>query len=341
MKPATHLVRLALALHGQLSRPEPYCQLSLPSDRWWRCDQLIRRIRRAEARGWRLAARRLRVDFQYALRNLLSPLETMDRELGATPPATYSATAAEIFADLAELEERFGAVEWELKAHWLSVTTRPITLSGHYLGPFEIRLDWHRLQRDPAYRILARDPQPAAAQEEVTHPHVRSEILCEGEGHLAIGRALAQGRFLDFFELVANVLETYNGDSAFVGLDVWNGLHCTDCGDLAGREESLVCERREDTVCSDCHSTCGRCEASLCSDCVGSCAYCRSSQCGHCLTRCAACREPVCSECLDLDERCPNCVEDDETCDDVECSLDQEPSLAIQPDGLGQAPIGS
>lgn len=341
MKHTTHLVRLALAIHSQLARQEPSRPLSLPIDSWGRCDLLLRKIRRAEARGWLLAVGRLRKEFQYALRTFLSQLEATERELTMMLPATYCATAAEIFADLIELEEQFGVVECKMQEHWLSVTTRPITLLGHDLGAFEVRLDWQRLQREPAYRVLARDPHPAAAQDDVTHPHVRSEILCEGEGRLAISRALTQGRFLDFFELVTCVLETYNGDSAFVGLDVWEGLHCTDCGDLVNRDNCLACERCEDTVCQDCRSSCGRCEATLCSDCIGNCAYCRSAQCGQCLTHCAVCRQLVCSDCLDLDERCPNCVEEDQSCEDVECVDGQEPGLALQSDGLGQAPVAT
>jgi hypothetical protein len=63
-----------------------------------------------------------------------------------------------------------------------------------------------------------------------THPHVREKLLCEGDGAASIRRALAEGRLLDFFTLVRQVLETYNPGSAYVELSRWNGVTCKDCG---------------------------------------------------------------------------------------------------------------
>ena len=56
-------------------------------------------------------------------------------------------------------------------------------------------------------------------------------MLCEGEGRLPVLRALEQGRLLDFFLLVRNVLSTYNPDGAHLPLSRWRGAPCTDCGD--------------------------------------------------------------------------------------------------------------
>ena len=47
------------------------------------------------------------------------------------------------------------------------------------------------------------------------------ERLCEGDGRSAIRQALAQGRLLDFFMLVAGGLRTYNAESPFVALEIW------------------------------------------------------------------------------------------------------------------------
>ena len=82
------------------------------------------------------------------------------------------------------------------------------------LGPFEIRLDWGSLSDPNPYSVVALDPNSAASNDEVTHPHVKDEHLCEGEGHSAIRAALAECRLLDFFMLVSQVLHTYGQGSA-------------------------------------------------------------------------------------------------------------------------------
>lgn len=339
MKPTARLIRLAVALHAQLVRCESWRPLCLPVDIWGRTERLVARIRRADSHGWKLAAGHLRTELQYVFRSLLSQVEACDRELAAVLPSTYIASVTEIYADLIVLEQDFGGVAFCAQDHSLSVTTRSIVLEGRHLGHFEIRLDWQRLRQEAAYRVIARDPRPAATQDEVTHPHIRGEILCEGEGHIAIRRALAQGRFLDFFELVLSVLETYNGDSAFVGLDEWEGLSCADCDEFVDREYGLDCKRCDATVCRDCKSICGRCEANFCSDCIASCASCRDAHCGRCLSHCSACQELMCSECLDLNERCPYCDQQEEISDACSDPKTQETRTPLLTDGLGQTPL--
>jgi len=59
---------------------------------------------------------------------------------------------------------------------------------------------------------------------------VREEDLCEGEGRGPIQKAIRQGRFYDLFVLINQILQTYNGDSAYVPLSRWEGSSCPDCG---------------------------------------------------------------------------------------------------------------
>ncbi len=106
--------------------------------------------------------------------------------------------------------DEFDQVTINLRERTLSVTTEPIDLEGLELGPFSILLDWNRLSEHGSYRIVAEYPNPAHSNEEVTHPHVHDERLCEGGGHLAIRQSLQEGRLLDFFILVRQVLRTYN-----------------------------------------------------------------------------------------------------------------------------------
>src|SRR5690606_20967014 len=106
------------------------------------------------------------------------------------------------------------------RAGRLSVTTEPITLEGVYLGPFRIELDVDDLAAGECadYRVIALEPNPAASNCDVTHPHIQDEQLCEGEGRPLIRRALGEGRILDFFEFVASVLRAYNPESPYVSL---------------------------------------------------------------------------------------------------------------------------
>ncbi len=44
-----------------------------------------------------------------------------------------------------------------------------------------------------------------------------------------MGAALTEGRLLDFFMIVRQVLQTYSPDSPYVSLDDWYGRQCSDC----------------------------------------------------------------------------------------------------------------
>jgi len=116
-----------------------------------------------------------------------------------------------------------------------------VTLDGVYLGLFKIQLELDKLcklYRDSPYCIIALDPHPAATSDEVTHPHVSNERLCEGDGSAAIKATLEEGRLYDFFTLVKNILNTYSPDSPYVALMDWDGEPCYDCGYVMSREDT-------------------------------------------------------------------------------------------------------
>ncbi len=64
----------------------------------------------------------------------------------------------------------------------MSVTTEAIVLENIELGTFEVRLHWKRIGERRCYEVVAREPNPAGESSETTHPHVRGEQLCEGDG---------------------------------------------------------------------------------------------------------------------------------------------------------------
>jgi hypothetical protein len=291
----------------------------LPSDSWREITRLAGHIETASLRGWRQAAQARRMDLARAVDFFRDRLGSLGREL-EKPPQKIP-TWSFLYHELLALYEEFEEVEIDCKEHEIAVTTEPITLEGIFLGPFEIRLDWERLGNSLPYRIKALDPHPAAANEDVTHPHVQNGHLCEGDGQLAIRSALANGRVGDFFLLVAQVLRTYGKGSSYIELDDWEGVSCSDCGGSTYEDERSYCNRCDATLCEDCASTCAGCDNSYCSDCLESCARCNDSFCSSCLTACKNCHEYVCQNCLtnNLCEKCHaqlNTPDDDETAAD-------------------------
>jgi hypothetical protein len=88
------------------------------------------------------------------------------------------------------------------------------------------------------------------------------EHMCEGESRVAIRQALLQGRLWDFFTLIASGLRSYNSDSPFVGLEVWYGASCSDCGGFVDDDEGYTCCSCNSLVCGGCESSCSQCGSS-------------------------------------------------------------------------------
>jgi hypothetical protein len=330
------LMRLAVALHARLARRPGDRLIELPVQSWQRCAEIVRQIRRAELRGWQLAGQHLRTNLRHTIPRVETALDAIVSQLPRITTSETLASIGDIYRDLVAIENEFDDVDYHLRDRWLSATTEPIELAGVALGPFEIRLEWTRTGDEPAYRVIAKDPHPAKSNSSVTHPHVMDERLCEGDGRSTIHQALAQGRLLDFFMLVAGGLRTYNPESPFVALEIWGGATCSDCGAVVDEDEWAACQRCEETICSGCEVACSGCDGCWCSQCVTSCRACDENYCRGCLQSCKACRASVCRGCLDDDERCFNCHEKErqENSDQI-ASVPH--AAAVQPDGLGQA----
>ena len=92
---------------------------------------------------------------------------------------------------------------------YLSIETEAIVLRGIDLGRFSVQLHWQRLLQTAevdCFEIVALDPHPAASDEAVTHPHVKSNRLCPGSAETPLRKALQQGRFTDAFTLICSML---------------------------------------------------------------------------------------------------------------------------------------
>ena len=233
MRKQKPLIRLAIAIHDQLTPNRCAAgNTELPRAAWLQCDNLLRKMGVARQMGWYLAVEQLQRDLRGALQRLQGALSDVHRQLESATTESRRADARDIYADLIALHDEFDELSFDQRGRTLSVTTEPITLEGVHLGPFEIRLDWDDLVEggQDNYRVIALDSNPAASNDSVTHPHVQDEVVCEGDGRQPIRHALQQGRLLDFFVIVANLLRTYNTGSPYVLLSEWHGIPCASCG---------------------------------------------------------------------------------------------------------------
>ncbi|MHC4132955.1 MAG: hypothetical protein ACYSR3_13340 [Planctomycetota bacterium] len=227
--------------------------------------------------------------------------------------------------ELNQLQQEFGEIDFDKAANTISVVTDPINLDDVYLGPFKIQLELNKLcdlYKSCTYHVIALDPNPAATDENVTHPHVNNEQLCEGDGSITIRTSLEQGRLCDFFTMVRSILNTYNPDSPYVALNDWDGTPCYDCGYTMDKENSYYCCYCDRDYCEECSSYCRQCDETVCLGCGGQCPHCEEMVCPNCISRCAECDELCCKNCLE-DSLCPYCINESEVNnEDQETNID-------------------
>jgi len=334
MTPAQRRAQLAAAdIYRGLTNYFRYdCTPVLPETYWNGCQRLLRMMEKAHQRGWQAAMERLEQRLLRAVSDCSSQLLTLRSKLAEAMRSRQLLSEKAIADDLLALSEEFDEVQIDLTNKRIAVETPPIELQDIELGSFRVVLEWSKLRYHHAYRVGALDPNPAASKSGVTHPHVRDEVLCEGDGHSAIHQALHQGRILDFFLLVRQILENYDPDNAHVRLKDWEGRECSDCGRfVSDDDEQVSCERCGCDICRDCATRCDDCGDYYCSDHIGTCPSCRESFCRNCLAVCRQCHEKFCKECLD-EERCPECQREAEDSDDEadDAADDEQP---YDPDG--------
>ena len=277
-----------------------------------------RRLALTRRLGLSCAAKQVRSHQRQAVEQFAQQLNTLVRRLNE--PSLRIPTLRELMADLAQIHEEFEPPHpggypggcsggFTFSHRMLCVCTPAIELEDVYLGPFEIQLDLGMLDQctsQQVYTVMALDAHPAAAGTEITHPHINRQHLCEGDGGLAIRRALMEGRLCDFFLLVTSILQEYNADSAYVELRDWHAIACADCGDTTGEDDSYWCEDCERSYCPSCAGACDRCGRGACLGCLRRCAMCDESFCRHCITACTRCDARACPECLE-DQLCVDC----------------------------------
>ena len=293
---------------------------------------LCRQFDTALRRGWSAAAGKVLENAQSVLQD--APYHSSEA-LGAIAQARpKEASVGDVLAELRQCQEEFDQFEFDPKGPFLSVTTDAIELQDTYLGEFKVELDLSRVsetRHGSMYRVIALDPHPASSNSSVTHPHVSDEHLCEGEASAAIGAAIAEGRFFDFFSLVRSVLTTYNASSPYVSLADWSGVSCNECGYTCGSDDTHYCSSCEEDLCRDCISYCRKCDESTCRSCLEECGACGESICSSCRTRCPDCGRLICKQCHD-DKQCP-CVQERKEEDDHDSDKQPAQTAAGVPAG--------
>lgn len=250
---------------------------------------------------------------------------------------------SDVFAELSQIEQDFGEFRFDLNEKTISVITDPIILNDIHFGAFEIRLCIEQISQlycESPYIIIALEPNCAGPDDSVTHPHVRSEKLCEGDGHISIRKALEQGRLSDFFTMVISILQTYNPDSPYVSLDEWTGIPCYDCDCIIGGDDHYFCEYCSQDFCPQCSTYCRICDLTICLGCSYECPSCNEYACPDCITKCKDCEETFCKDCLTEEGLCQNCEDNRKENDNDQSKPNKtETCIAIQPNSMGQVNI--
>jgi len=316
-----------ISSHLQRLRAVPIT-FELPDGDWVQCQSLRRQIDLCTHRNWTHAAAVLEDRLERSLERCSDRLQEIRRQVSGSGRLMPPQTVREIFKDLIALSDEFEGVRVDGANQTLSITTEPIVLEEIDLGAFEIRLHWDRIGERRPYEVVALEPNSAGESSETTHPHVKGEQLCEGDGRVPIDRALRAGRLFDYFQIVSRILDTYNPGSAYVSLSNWNGSPCADCGDSVCEDDQYTCDHCGDLLCRECLSSCDRCDTICCHTCTNYCRSCEQSICSRCQHDCGQCQRLVCQSCLSETGLCQECQEDKDAESFNEYESDSTPAEA-------------
>lgn len=292
--------------------------------------ETVKRVHRlislGNSRQYNGAARILKQRMLVALNDLQREVDEAIYVASASMEARGGVSIADITADLLAIETEFPACDFDFNKQLIKVTTESVELEGTQFGAFQIELQLRYLGQHCPYRVIAVDPNPASNCDSTTHPHVQSETLCEGEGQGPIKLALEEGRLLDFFTIVNQVLHTYNAHSAYTTLGDWSGAECRDCGSTVDEDEISTCTRCDGKICGECVCSCERCDEVYCDDCTTKCEGCHETFCGSCIGSCDRCNEPYCEDCL-TEDKCDDCTNEEDKATSEEPVESAEPAV--------------
>jgi len=291
----------------------------------------------AIARNWHAAARQLSERLHLRLRWLQTDLTGCVRQFAIQSGEEWPVSTRGVYDELSALAEDFDRVTVDRRQHTVTAVTDPVELDGVHLGRFVVVWDWSELGDNRECRVMAEEPRHPAGREDITHPHVQDDRLCEGDAQRPLQHALRTGRLSDYFSIIARVLATYNDESAFVSIYDWSRRRCPWCNMRLSTED--VCQ-------------CDLCDGELCDACQVQCSQCGSYACRDCCELCDECDEFCCRVCRSASSAagpgCPNCQQETAHEEDLADPSPQGSGAEIAPaavyaDGVGEAavPAGS
>ena len=131
-----------------------------------------------------------------------------------------------------------------------------------------------------------------------THPHIRNNNICIGNGRSLISKALFENRLFDTYSIINSVLNTYS-DDPFLKIEAWTGISCNDCGEYYTDKDASQCDQCGKIYCPDCVTQCCSSSDYLCYNCKSSsfkCFYCNKRMCCECVLICESCNSKYCNE---------------------------------------------
>jgi len=184
------------------------------------------------------------------------------------------------------------------------------------------------------YTVVAKDNAKAYVSDNNTsysHPHINSDILCEGEAAIAIRNALKAGDLVSFYLIVNSVVNTYNPEGAYRLLKHWlpSVNICHSCGAAVDDEDYAVCDTCNEMLCDGCYYECNCCNNLFCIDHIMHCDACDQDFCSYCydehITPCICCMELVCEnkthECgMCHNDACNDCIHNCSNCGVCVCN---------------------
>jgi hypothetical protein len=179
-------------------------------------------------------------------------------------------TLKTITSDLKILMNDFEGINFS--GDCLTVEMGPFTLEGVHFGNFQVSFDMRNfclVEHGSVPSAKAVTPNRPSDDDEHTHPHVRGNEVCIGNGRGPLDKAITQARLQDCFEIVRSVLSTYNGADPFAPIIKWTGMRCKNCDAYYESEEA--------------GSTCNKCERTYCENCVAQCCSASDFACYRCL----------------------------------------------------------
>jgi len=250
----------------------------------------------------------------YSIKNSISRYESIisvvTDELQKRPPSFI-----EIFEEVKSFQKNFPNASFSKRS--ISIISHNISLEDENgneisLGRFKITLDLNSCPSvvdgtDHMIYAEALDPNPAREDYRVTHPHVKNNYICMGNGSSLVYQAYIEGRLEDVFKLLISILNTYNDESPYIRLEEWVGIECENCRAQTNEEEYYSCDRCGNMFCDNCGLTCRSCEGFCCSNClVGECEICNDPFCENCILNCTDCSNVICQGCASKCEKCEN-----------------------------------